>query len=172
MKLKNFLSLLLITASFIGFSSCEENDEDDSRPITGLWQYQSSQVVVHANPDTYKSEIQNALSSISSIPLISFSALFEENGTCEIKTQSTTQTSYTYENRELTVNQDLSIIGLQGGILPFYVSFNDANLVLRVDATKALKDAPALQNLLENKRKWNIITINLEIEMAPVYTGS
>ena len=127
MKLRKILSLFLVAALFIGFSSCSK-DDDTTTPtsIVGSWNYVSSSFDVKASTPSVADLIKSLLDDELDLP--SHVMTFNENGTYQQKSSTGVTLgsgTYTYSNGKLTTDEFVANLSMQGNTMSIDINLMD-----------------------------------------------
>ena len=133
MKLKKFLSLLMVAALCVGFTACSNDDDDDfSAPasIVGTWRFDSFDYEIKASNPAAET-IAKELASSAVDEAEAHTVTFNEDGTyAEAYANGDTESgTYIYSN---------GILSLNGGIMKSAVTASGNTLRLSMDMLENL----------------------------------
>lgn len=166
MKLKNFLSLLMVAALCVGFTACSDDDDDNNIPnqVNGTWQYNDLKPVVSAKTAIVETAAKEILQQqLSNFPIPPFAITFNQDGTCDLAAtgMEPQQGTYTYSGGKLTIKGGLFLIELGGGdSLTFSVTKVGTSLVLELDMMPILGQMAEFE-LIKNQLNKLAIAITL-----------
>lgn len=175
MKLKKFLSLLMVATLFVGFTACSDDDDDDDNipsQVVGTWQFDGFEPVVKASDVATQAIADAAMQGLlASVVLPDFTITFNADGTCDLTAlgMEPEQGTYTYANGKLTVSGDLFLLILANGAesISFDVTLNSGKLVLELDMKPILGEEEPIKSIKDKLDK-----LALAVTLNPVYTNS
>ncbi|MDR0660962.1 MAG: hypothetical protein LBG19_09235 [Prevotellaceae bacterium] len=159
MKLKKFLSLLMVAALFVGFTACSNDDDDSNIPnqVTGTWKFSKLEPVVESSDAEAKAIATATMQALlADVQLPAFTIIFNADGTCDLTADGIGQQqgTYTYANGKLTVSGDLFLLELAGDAesINFNVTQESGKLALELDMKQIL--AQAIEDIKEKLTKF------------------